>query len=164
MDTFLAIASKRDQRSYADRPVPPEIVERILDAGRLSGNSQNRQAWRFVVVEDAEQRERLAQAVYLPSNVRGAALVVGITGRAYDAGRCSQNMMLAAWNEGVTSCPNGVRDAAAAADALGLEEGELAIVLSLGYPARPRDPEARTAEAWSARIKRKPLAELVVRR
>jgi nitroreductase len=163
VDTSLAIASKRDQRRYADRPVPPEVVERILDAGRLSGNSGNKQAWRFVVVEDEGRREQLAEAVYLPSNVRGAPLVIGITGRAYDAGRCSQNMMLAAWNEGVTSCPNGVRDAAVAAEALDLEEGELAMVLSLGYPARPRDPEARTAEEWSARIKRKPLDELVMR-
>ena len=163
MDTFLAIASKRDQRAYADRPIPPEVIERILDAGRLSGNSANRQAWQFVVVEDEERLKRLAQAVYVPGNVLGAALVIGITGRAYDAGRCSQNMMLAAWNEGVTSCPNGVQDAAAAADALGLEEGELAIVLSLGYPARPRDPESRSAEDWSRRIKRKPLDDLVRR-
>ena len=163
MDTFLAIASKRDERSYADRPIPAEVVERILDAGRLSGNSGNKQAWRFVVVEDEARRERLAEAVYERANVRGATLVIGITGRAYDAGRCSQNMMLAAWNEGVSSCPNGIRDAAAAAQALDLDEGELAIVLSLGYPARPRDAEARTAEEWSERANRKPLDQLVTR-
>jgi nitroreductase len=164
VDTFLAIASKRDERRYAERPIPAEVVERILDAGRLSGNSGNKQAWRFVVVEDEARRERLADAVYAPANVRGATLVIGITGRAYDAGRCSQNMMLAAWNEGVTSCPNGIRDAAAAAQALDLEEGELAMVLSLGYPARPRAAEARTAEEWSERANRKPLHQLVTRR
>jgi nitroreductase len=163
VDTFLAIASKRDERRYAARPVPPEVVDRILDAGRLSGNSGNKQAWRFLVVEDEARRERLADAVYVPRNVRGATLVIGIAGRAYDAGRCSQNMMLAAWNEGVTSCPNGIRDAAAAAQALDLEEGELAIVLSLGYPARPRDADARTAEEWSERANRKPLDQLVTR-
>jgi len=163
VDTFLAIASKRDERRYADRLIPAEVVERILDAGRLSGNSQNKQAWRFVVVEDEARRERLADAVYAPGNVRGAALAIGITGRAYDAGRCSQNMMLAAWNEGVASCPNGIRDAAAAAEALDLDEGELAIVLSLGYPARPRDAEGRTADEWSKAAKRKSLRELVTR-
>jgi nitroreductase len=163
VDTFLAIASKRDERRYAERPIPPEVVDRILDAGRLSGNSGNKQAWRFLVVEDEARRQRLADAVYVPRNVRGATLVIGITGRAYDAGRCSQNMMLAAWNEGVTSCPNGIRDAAAAAQALDLEEGELAIVLSLAYPARPRDADARTAEEWSERADRKPLDQLVTR-
>ena len=163
MDAFLAIASKRDERRYAERPIPPGVVERVLDAGRLSGNSQNKQAWRFLVVEDAERRERLAGALYSPGNVRGAALAIAITGRAFDAGRCSQNMMLAAWSEGVTSCPNGIRDAAAAAEALGLEEGELAIVLSLGYPASGRDAARRTAEEWSERANRKPLNELVTR-
>jgi nitroreductase len=161
VDTYLAVASKRDERRYADVPIPAEVVERILDAGRLSGNSQNRQTWRFLVVADVERRERLAGALYSPPNVRGAALAIGITGRPFDAGRCAQNMMLAAWNDGVASCPNGIRDAAAAAGALGLEEGELAIVLSLGYPARPRDPEQRTAEEWSSRADRKPLSELV---
>jgi len=163
VDAFLAIASKRDERRYAERPVPEEVVQRILDAGRLSGNSQNKQIWRFVVVEDPARRERLADAVYAPANVRGAALVIGITGRPYDTGRCSQNMMLAAWNEGVVSCPNSVRDAAAAAEALDLEDGALALVVSFGYPARPRDPDARTAEEWSARANRKPLDELVRR-
>jgi nitroreductase len=163
MDAFLVIASKRDERRYAARPIQQAVVERILDAGRLSGNSQNRQIWRFIVVEDEARRERLADAVYAPRNVRGAALVIGITGRPYDTGRCSQNMMLAAWNEGVASCPASVRDAAAAAEALDLEEGELAMVICFGYPARPRDPESRSSEEWSARANRKPLGDLVTR-
>ena len=56
METFLAIASKRDERRYADRPVAEDDVLRILDAGRLSGSSQNRQLWNFVVVSDAALR------------------------------------------------------------------------------------------------------------
>jgi nitroreductase len=163
VDTFLAIASKRDERRFADRPVPDDVTERILDAGRVSGNSQNKQAWRFVVVEDLERRERLAGTVYAPDNVRGAALVVAITGRPYDVGRCSQNMMLAAWNEGVASCPAGIRDRDAAAAVLGLEDDEPTMAICFGYPMRPRDPESRTSEEWSARANRKPLGDLVTR-
>jgi nitroreductase len=162
MDTYLVIASKRDQRDFAERPIPEEVVERILDAGRLSGNSQNKQAWRFVVVDDPDRRERLAQTAYRPSLVRDGALVVGICGRPYDVGRCSQNMMLAAWNEGVTSCPAGLGDRAAAAEALGLDE-EPVMAIVFGYPSRPRDPESRTAEEWSARADRKPLGDVVTR-
>ncbi|HEY7208297.1 MAG TPA: nitroreductase family protein [Gaiellaceae bacterium] len=157
MDTFLAIASKRDQREYDARPIPDEVVDRILDAGRLSGNSKNRQDWEFVVVESA--RDALAKAVFAPENVETAALVVAIVcPRALDTGRAAQNMMLAAWNEGVTSCPNGVRDAEAAEALLGAPP---ALVLSFGYPVRPRDPTGRPAEEWSARAKRKPLDEVV---
>jgi nitroreductase len=159
VDLYLAIASKRDERAYADTPVPAEVRERILDAGRLSGSSQNRQRWEFVLVSGGAQ-ERLAEAVYAPDNVRGAVLVVAIVGEAggIDVGRCMQNMMLAAWGDGVASCPNGVRDPDAAAEVCG---GDVRTILSFGYPARPRDVEGRSAAEWSSRANRKPLSELV---
>ncbi|TML74721.1 MAG: hypothetical protein E6G12_10880 [Actinobacteria bacterium] len=159
MDPYLAIASKRDERAYADTPVPAEVRRRILDAGRLSGSSKNRQRWEFAVVSGQPKKD-LAEAVYAPENVRSAALVVAIVGEAggFDSGRCAQNMMLAAWGDGVVSCPNGVRDADAAAEICG---GEVRAILSFGYPARPREPASRSAEEWSERANRKPLAELV---
>ena len=159
MDPYLAIASKRDERAYADTPVPNEVRQRILDSGRLSGSSKNRQRWEFVVVSGGA-KDRLAETVYAPENVASAALVVAIVGEAgaFDSGRCAQNMMLGAWGEGVASCPNGVRDADAAAEICG---GEVRAILSFGYPVRPRDPASRSAEEWSARANRKPLDELV---
>jgi nitroreductase len=160
VDTRLAIASKRDVREYAETPVPDDVVTRILDAGRLAGSARNRQLWEFVVVETAQAE--LANAVHAPANVLGATLVLAIVGDAggLDVGRCAQNMMLAAWNEGVASCPNGIKDAEAAAEICG---GEVKSILSFGYPAKPRDPESRTADEWSAQANRKPLAELVRR-
>ena len=158
VDVFTAIASKRDERRYADRPIPDDVVTRILDAGRLAGSSRNRQDWEFVVVSD---REAFAEHVYAPNNVRTAALVVAIIcPRTFDVGRAAQNMMLAAWGEGVVSCPNGVADAEGAARIVGSAP---AIVLSFGYPDRPRDPESRPAEEWSRRANRKPLEEVVRR-
>jgi nitroreductase len=159
VDPYLAIASKRDERAYAETPVPAEVRQRILDAGRLSGSSKNKQRWEFVVVSGAAQN-RLAEAVHAPENVRFAALVVAIVGEAggFDAGRCAQNMMLAAWGDGVVSCPNGVREPGVAAE---ICSGEVRAILSFGYPARPRDAASRSAEDWSARANRKPLSELV---
>jgi nitroreductase len=158
MDTYLAIASKRDERAYGDTPVPDEVRQRILDAGRLSGSSQNKQRRQFVVA-GAGAQQRLAETVYAPENVATAALVVAVVGEAggFDVGRCAQNMMLAAWNDGVASCPNGVRDPEAAAAICG---AEVKAILSFGYPARPRDVTARSAGEWSARANRKPLEEL----
>jgi nitroreductase len=164
VDSFLAIASKRDTRRYADRPVPENVQNRILDAGRLAGSARNRQPWRFVVVESPDVKERLAETVYAPDNVRGAQLVVAIVGSGggIDHGRCAQNMMLAALNDGVVSCPNGIADADGAAAALGASgDDKVLVVLSFGYPVRPR-PE-RSAEEWSAGADRKPLDELVTR-
>ncbi len=159
METYLAIASKRDKRAYAETPIPDDVRGRILDAGRLAGSSKNKQRWEFVLVGGAA-KERLADAVYAPENVRTAALVVAIVGEAggFDTGRCAQNMMLAAWEQGVVSCPNGVRDEDAAAEICG---GDVRAILSFGYPARLRDVTARTAAEWSEGANRKPLAELV---
>jgi nitroreductase len=156
---YLAIASKRDERAYAETPIPAEVRQRILDSGRLTGNSRNRQRWEFVVVSGGA-KDRLAEAVYAPENVQSAALVVAIVGEAgsFDTGRCAQNMMLGAWGEGVVSCPNGIRDAEAAAEICG---GDVRAILSFGYPARPRDPGSQSAEEWSAQANRKPLSELV---
>jgi nitroreductase len=167
MDTFLTIASKRDQRQYADRDIPGEVRDRILDAGRVAGSARNRQPWRFFVLESADVVERVAETVYRSENLHGARLVVAIVVRGtpgFDAGRAAQNMMLAAWNEGVTSCPNGMPDADKTAELLPLGEDERPLnILSFGYPARARDPESRSAEEWIARVKRKPCAEVVQR-
>jgi nitroreductase len=157
MDTYLAIASRREVREYTDAPIPDEVVHRILDAGRLAGSSRNSQQWEFVVVSD---KEALSACVYAPGNVAGAALAVAIAGSAFpfDKARAAQNMMLTAWNDGVGSCPNGISDAEAAERIVG---GPVGIVLTFGYPARPRDPSSRSAEEWSANAKRKRYDEVV---
>lgn len=168
METRLAIASRRDERRYAARPVPEDVVNRVLDAGRVAGSAMNRQPWRFYVVEDPALRERIAASVYAPDNVRRAPLVVlvSVTGQgptSFDAGRATQNMLLAAWDEGLLSCPNGLADADAAAAAVGLGDDERpAIVLTFGWPERAADPARRTPEEWSARANRKPPEEIVV--
>jgi len=161
MDTYLAIASRREVRNYSNRPLPDDVVHRILDAGRLSGSSKNTQRWEFVIVRD---KEALAEAVYAPENVRNAQLVVAIAGEAapFDIGRAAQNMLLAAWNEGVGASPNGIKDPDRAAEIAG--SAPVKMVLSLGYPEKPRDPQARTAEEWSARANRKPFDDVVKER
>ena len=129
----------------------------------------NRQPWTFHLVESRELVERLAGTVFAPDNVRGAALVVAISvsGRGpvvFDAGRAAQNMLLAAWNEGLDSSPNGMPERERAAEVLGLGEDEQpVIVLSFGYPVRPRDPASRSPDEWLARANRKPLEEIVRR-
>jgi nitroreductase len=168
VDTYLAVASKRDWRSYADRPVPEDVQLRILDAGRLSGSSVNKQPWLFVVVESPEAKARVAGVVYQRHNVATCAFAVAIAtqgGKApLDVGRAMQNMFLAAWSEGVASCPNGMPDRAEAAAALGLEDDWLPMnIPSFGYPKRPIEPASKTSEEWSAEANRKPLSELIRR-
>lgn len=167
METFLAIASRRDERRYRPEPLPRASIERLLDAGRLSGSSRNSQPWTFVVPESRVRVERLAQAVYVPDNVTSAALVVAIVvhGKGpvlFDAGRAAQSMLLAAWADGIASCPNGIADQELACAVLECAADETpVIVLSFGLPERARDPESLDASEWSARANRRPLTAVV---
>src|SRR5215208_368978 len=165
MDAYLAVVSKREVREYAARPLEPEVERHILEAGRVAGSAANRQPWVFVVVRDDRAIEQVAESVYEPQNIRGAAFVVAIHmtgGAGIDAGRAAQNMMLAAWAHGVGSCPNGIADRVGMARALRLaDEERLAAVLSFGYPAKRIDPTRRTPEEWIERARRKPFDEVV---
>ena len=113
-------------------------------------------------MRDAAAREQVADCVYAAENVRGAALVVAIVvgakgPTAFDAGRAAQNMMLAASNGGVGSCPNGIADAARLRAALAhAEDEQVATVLTFGYPAKPgRDPQSLSPEEWVVRADRR---------
>jgi nitroreductase len=166
VDVYLAIVSKREVRAYADRPLPDDAVRRLLEGGRVAGSSRNRQARRFVVLRD-DALARAAEAVWSPENVRGAALAVAIVVRGkgptgFDAGRAAQNMMLAAWGDGIGSCPNGIANPEALAAVLGHDDEEqVATVLSFGYPARPVDPESRTPDEWIERADRLAFDDVV---
>jgi nitroreductase len=168
VDAYLAVVSKREVRDYAPRPLEPDAERRILEAGRVAGSSKNRQSRRFVVVRDDGAREAVASSVYAGDNVRGAALVVAVVvgGKgptAFDAGRAAQNMMLAASNDAIGSCPNGIADADRLRAALGHGEDEqVTTVLTFGYPAKARrDPQSLSADEWIERADRRPWEDVV---
>jgi nitroreductase len=165
MDAYLAVVSRRETREYLAKPLEPEVERAILDAGRMSGSSKNRQPWTFLVVRDDEAIHEVAESVYEPANIRGAAFLVAVHmagGPPMDAGRVAQNMMLAAWALGVGACPNGVNDQVGLNRALRLpDDAKVPVVISFGHPARPRDPGARSAQEWIARANRKPYDDVV---
>ncbi len=167
MDTFLTVVSRREVRKYDRQPISEDAERRILEAGRLAGSAQNRQARRFVVLRDPARVAEAARAVFEPTNLLGAALIVAVVtaGKgplAFDAGRAAQNMLLTAWGEGIGGSPNGIADAARIERALSLgPEEHVAIVLSFGHPLRPSSPERRTPQEWIDRANRLPFEDVV---
>jgi nitroreductase len=61
METWDAVSARRNVRTYQDRPIPREDLERILEAARRTPSSKNTQPWNFVVVTE---RERLVRLTY----------------------------------------------------------------------------------------------------
>jgi nitroreductase len=164
VDAYLNIVSKRDVRKYTDEPIPDDVLTRILHGGRVTGSARNRQQWEMVVVRNRETLARLAELVAAPANIHGcmAAVAVVLKGQsAWDGGRMAQNLMLAAWSQGVGTCPNTPVKKDECKAILGVaEDADILTILSLGYPAEPV-PRATDADAILSRIDRKPLDELV---
>jgi nitroreductase len=168
MDTLTAIATKRVVRRYADRPLEPDHLRTILEAGRRAGSSKNQQRWDFVVVRDRERLERLAHAGPYARHVAGAAAVVALVtpdprgpgqplSVIWDSGGAAAQMMLAAWAIGVGSCPITVYEQDLARELLGHPDDRWCeYLIALGYPADPAILEAPLRAGG-----RRPLAELV---
>lgn len=58
---FEAIHSARALRRFRPDPVPDEVIARVLDAAIRAPSAGNGQNWLFVVVKDAQQRQRLGE-------------------------------------------------------------------------------------------------------
>ncbi len=139
LTAYDAIIGKRDSRTYLDKPIPDEVLQRILQAGRMAGSSKNTQPVRFVVLREPARKAELAEcgqfAKHMPACAAAIAVVLTPGGGQFDAGRAAQNMMVAAWAEGITSCPTSMHDADCARKTLGLPDDHVvAIVLTMGYP------------------------------
>lgn len=166
MQTWDAITARRNVRAFADTPIPPADLDRILEAGRRSPSSQNWQPWDFVVVTERAQLRELSQVFAGAYHVAQSAAAIAIVGpvadnpyqRAqFDCGQAAMSMALAAADLGIGSSHAGVADMALARRVLGLpEDRSWVILVSLGYPAdRPLTPVRNP--------KRRPFDEVVHR-
>jgi nitroreductase len=145
--TYDVIRTKRDYRNFAPTPIPEDVLRRVLQAGRMAGSAKHGQPCRFIVVREPARKQQLAACGKFTPHIPHADAVVVIAtfpyvgdwdpdrAVAFDAGRAAQNMMIAAWAEGVTSCPVTLHEEGKAAELLGLpSECRVQIALALGYP------------------------------
>ena len=72
-----AIARRRSIRRFKPDPVPPELVNKVLEAARLAPSGSNRQPWRFQVITGAELRDRLCEEGSIgQEHLRSAPVVI----------------------------------------------------------------------------------------
>ncbi|HEV8437695.1 MAG TPA: nitroreductase family protein [Methylomirabilota bacterium] len=106
MEVFDGIRTMLAVRRYQETPVPAAVVQRIVEAGRLTGSAMNAQPWHFIVVQDRQTLRRLGALARSGPYVAQAplAIVVAIETSRFavsDASRAIQSMMLTAWADGV---------------------------------------------------------------
>jgi nitroreductase len=179
MEVYEAIRTRRSIRAYENKPVEEEKLRRVLEAARLAPSAGNRQPWRFIVVTDLKMKEKLkaAKEKMRPPPPPGApprrlfggpletapVLIVGCAlpsesfpGTDFwkiDVTIALQNLVLAAWEQGLGTCWIGVfHEEEEVKKALGLpEEARVVAMVALGYPAEIKEPVKD----------RRPLEELV---
>ena len=159
---------KRAIRRFADRPLEPTHLERILEAGRRSGSSKNLQRWSFVVCTDHEHLGELAKVGPWAGHLAGAAVAIALVtpdprgpeaplSILFDLGQAAASMMLVAWELAIGSVPATVYDEPLARKLLGYPPDQYCeYLLSFGYPA---DESVLAAPKRAGG--RRPLSELV---
>ena len=168
METWDAIRSRRNVRSFTDEPIEPAQLERILEAARRTPSSRNWQPWDFVLVTEREQLRELATVWVGARHVAISAATIALIAPVleerrdqdlaqYDLGQATMSIMIAAADLGIGTGHSAVGDQDLARRLLGLPADRLcAYLIALGYPAdRPLAPLTR--------INRRPFEEVVHR-
>ena len=152
MSVMEKLLTRRTYRRFAQKAVPQDVVDDIIEAVRLSSCGANRQAVRLVVVNQpgtvAKVQPLVKWAAYLPPEqgtpkadelptLYVAVLQdTSISGDLNtDTGIALANMTLAAWDKGVGSCIMGAINRPALTELLHIEEPEkLVFMVAFGYP------------------------------
>ncbi|MCZ2094719.1 MAG: nitroreductase family protein [Anaerolineae bacterium] len=156
MDVLQAIRTKRAVRSFSDQPVPDDVIDQILNAGRRSQSSKNTQPWQFIIIRERERLIELSKTGTYAGHIVGAAFAVVLVGEqpangTADLDRRRRTCSLRR-GAGVGSCIATLHRDDAGRRAAGYPEDRSAMIaLSFGYPAP--DWKSNRADAGSTVVR-----------
>jgi len=156
MEFYEVIKKRKSVRKYNSKKIPDDVLNRVLEAGRIAPSAKNIQPWKFVVVRDPALKKQVAEAsrgqTFMADAdviICGCALEKIAWGRmggymssfAVDLAIAMDHMILAAANEGLGTCWIGAFEEKAVKLLLGVPEDVKVVALTpLGYPAEvPKD-------------------------
>ena len=161
MNFLELVQTRRSLRTYLDKPVEQEKLEYVLEAARLAPSWKNMQCWRFIVVEDAAERAALAKCMgeNNPGHkaLTGAPIVIvlcalpkesevweGKDNMMLDAGLAMEHLILAATEQGLGTCWQGLFTEEKVREALNIPNDVRVVAMTpLGYAAEERRPRPR---------------------
>jgi nitroreductase len=161
------VKNRQSDRGYTDQSIEKEKLERILEAARIAPSACNAQPWKFIVVNDTDLKNKLADTT--SSKILGmnhftkqapVHIVIVLEGGNFnskfgsvvkqknlpliDIGIAAEHICLAAAAEGLGSCMIGWFDESAVKKMLDIPKSKRPIlIITLGYPAKPEIREKR---------------------
>ncbi len=164
IETLLGL---RQSRRFLDQPIAPETVDTLLEVARWTGSAKNTQPWEFVVVDDRDTTIALSKAGQFTGFLDNVALSIAIVlpeaasrSVAYDEGRVSERLMLAADHLGLGSGTAWFSTPEAQQTVRGLLDipADRVVWSAVGFGYVDRDQPQRASSVGGGR---KPLAEIV---
>jgi nitroreductase len=114
MDLFEAIKNRRSIRRFEDRPVPEDLIRKIIEAGQWAPSACNRQDWKFIIIDSSEVKEKLLKETTAYFVGKAPVLILVLYSNRTDnleykdhlltAAMAIQNMQLATFSLGLGSC------------------------------------------------------------
>ena len=172
---FEEMLLKREScRSYCNKPVSREDLIKICEAGRLTPSGCTAQPWKFMVVDEADAKAKLCDALLVEGNKTGApwreecpAFIVLVEQKAKlmpaaieyyqdsqrfaqgDIGMASLNMCYQAMELGLSTCILGMIDRKKIHTLFPIpEEQEVRLVLAVGYSKEEKEPRSKTRKPF----------------
>lgn len=161
MDVVDAVRNRRSVRSYQDRSVPPEKLERILEAARMAPSASNKQDWRFVVVIENRAKDRIYEVAKKQRFIKEAPVVVagvttdpgyimtcGVPSGYVDVSIALDHISLLATEEGLGTCWIGAFDQEEVCSILEIpDDYEVVALMTLGYPEKPLESISKSRKS-----------------
>ena len=109
MEAIETIKKRRSVRNFTDREVPRELIEQLVDAGRLAATARNVQPWEFVVATDRKMREQLSRLAEYGKFIAESPVCIAVLCQdtkyyLEDGSAATENILLAATAAGLGSC------------------------------------------------------------
>jgi len=168
---------RQSKRSYLDKPIEEDVMNRLLEKVRWSPSNSNNQPWRFIFVSDPAQHKRLTGA--LPRGNMWAAkapVLIALCARQsddatrkddpvmyyqFDCGLAAMGLLLAATYEGLLAHPFAGYDAVKVHEVLDIpEEYHVMCMIALGYQGGMELLDEHTRKSDEAPRTRKELDEI----
>ena len=171
--SFADLAKKRQSdRKYKDQAVEREKLIQCLETARISPSANNSQPWKFIVVDDFEKKEQIAEcsiglgmnkfthqcpvlvAVVLERQNFMSTIGSMIKNKDYslfDIGIAVNQFCLQAADLGLGTCIIGWFDEKKIKKILGVKNRRIPLLISVGYPDAPtREKVRKTLEVMSS--------------
>ncbi len=176
MELIEGIKGRRSVRKFTDEKISRETIEKIVDAARFAPTWKNSQTPGYVVVENREIIDRIAEkATFSFSHnkdiIKGAPALVVLTSinkksgyekdgsfstnkgnewQMFDAGLAAEAFTLAAYNYGVGTVILGIFDDSKVGEIIGLDDSKtVSALILIGIPeSEPAAPKRKDVSEY----------------